>query len=131
MRVALAFFSLPLCAFSCVSMSTLEVRPASRSAIDPGFRELVDRYADVQRTVDEWAKQQALQRRECSDNFVPTPLCKTYYAENNEVTVKFDAQSNYVDIVFWGPKSKELGHSLQAVIRANGQWSVRDKYARQ
>jgi len=131
-RSIFALACVPLMAFSCASLSSLEVRPSSPPFAPVQTAEvLVREYTDALVQLDAWASANSYRREECNP-IVATPLCKQFVANSLVVTVTLNAATNHVDvgILDWnGNQLLPVKRNLMSSLTAAG-WIVTDKYAK-
>jgi hypothetical protein len=111
LRFALVIVFIPLCAFSCVSVSSLVVRLAQPTIPTPATQTvelLAHEYTAVLADVEGWALQNHYEKYECSKEG-PTPLCKKFEKLANkgrlEVLVDIDPATNRVEVLLTDWKS--------------------------
>jgi hypothetical protein len=134
-RTLLALFCVPLCAFTCVSTSSLVVRPQIPTAFSPSAQAievLTQEFETVLLDVSDWATQNNYEKQECSTG-TTTPLCKRFSSNRVELTVKVDPQTNNVDLLIadWsgGDYISATKRNLIQNLTKSNKWSVKDKYA--
>jgi len=136
LRSLLALLCVPLCAFTCVSMSSLVVRPQMTDASSPATQTielLTQQFEAVLADVSDWAIRNSFKKKECSSG-TDTPLCKKFISHRLEITINVDPQTNYVDLLIsdlsGGDYIAATEGSLIESLTKNNKWLVKDKYAR-
>lgn len=134
-RTLFALFCVPLCAFTCVSTSSLVVRPQIPIAVSPSAQTidvLTQEFEAILADVNDWAAQNNYEMQECSTG-TTTPLCKKFRSDGVVLTVNVDPQTNNVDlqIADWsgGGYIAATERNLIQGLTKNNKWSVKDKYA--
>jgi hypothetical protein len=127
-RNLIIFACLPLAAFSCVTISSIAVRPSAISQTQT-LELITQRFSAIKEIVDLWADQNGYSKQECSKTNL-TPLCKAYVYDNTRIIVAMDSTNNFVNVEFLklgGGSVDGIKNSLKEKLSADTKWTVRDK----
>jgi hypothetical protein len=99
-RSMLALLVMPLCGFTCVSISSLTVKTAPSDIGYASIESLAADFNQVSRAVGDWARQNQFVEQVCSSGSRGyTPLCRDFVDLNSvRVTVAFAPSSNLTNI---------------------------------
>lgn len=123
LRLAIAFCTLPLMAFSCVTMEGLRVTPphyydAARSGIYT-IEFAVRDFVAISGEVESWALARRFNKTECSTSFIHTPLCSSFTRPTLQLTVSYSVRDNLTDVTLVGHDKETSLSELTASLRSH------------
>lgn len=111
-RLLIALLVMPLCGFTCVSISSLVVKTVQSDAGYHTTESLAADFNEVARATGEWARQNHFAEQTCRSGFEGhTLLCRNYVNERSvRVTVEFVSSMNLttVEVTDWSARGKYL-----------------------